>query len=441
VKKSQRDDPVPVPNHNNSRVNIVTPDDQPIHDWYRFVLAYPPYLVRDYLDKFGIEPGQTVLDPFCGIGTTLVECQKHGIASIGIEANPMAHFASSVKVDWSPDPDALREHVDRVAALVQATLSDTGIDDNQIVDTLPNLLHRLPAQTQKLLLTGSISEIPLHKALVLLQQLETSQDKRFYRHERLALAKAAVHSFSNLRFGPEVGVGKCKADAPVITPWQANLSQMADDLAAQPNQSSPAQVHLADARDSFDMLAQHSIDAVITSPPYPNEKDYSRITRLESVLLGFVKDRAELQSYKRTFVRSNTRNVYKGDSDGVWVDAYPSIQQLAQTIETRRLELGKTSGFEKLYSKVTLHYFGGMARHLAELRDRLRPNAQLAYVVGDQASYFRVMIRTAHLLAEIAERLGYEVVDIELFRTRLATATKKQLREEVLILRWPGSVG
>jgi len=59
-------------------------------------------------------------------------------------------------------------------------------------------------------------------------------------------------------------------------------------------------------------------------------------------------------------------------------------------------------------------------------------------VVGDQASYLRVMIRTGQLLAEIAQDLGYELVRIDLFRTRFASATKEQLREEAVILRWPG---
>jgi hypothetical protein len=48
------------------------------------------------------------------------------------------------------------------------------------------------------------------------------------------------------------------------------------------------------------------------------------------------------------------------------------------------------------------------------------------------------MIRTGRLLSEIAESLGYEPVGLDLFRTRLSTATKKQLREEVVVLRWPG---
>jgi len=48
------------------------------------------------------------------------------------------------------------------------------------------------------------------------------------------------------------------------------------------------------------------------------------------------------------------------------------------------------------------------------------------------------MIRTGQLLAEIGQQLGYEPVAIDFFRTRLTTATKEQLREEVVILRWPG---
>ncbi len=170
----------------------------------------------------------------------------------------------------------------------------------------------------------------------------------------------------------------------------------------------------------------------------PHEKDYTRTTRLESVVLGFITSRTQLRELKRSFVRSNTRGVYKGDNDDLWIAEHPEIQGIADAIEKRRRELGKSSGFEKLYGRVTRLYFGGMARHLADLRTVLRPGAQLAYVVGDQASYLRVLIRTGQLMADIAQALGYELVRIDLFRTRFATATKEQLREEVVILRWKG---
>jgi len=57
---------------------------------------------------------------------------------------------------------------------------------------------------------------------------------------------------------------------------------------------------------------------------------------------------------------------------------------------------------------------------------------------GSNLGYLQVLIQTGRLLGEIAATLGYEVVRIDLFRTRLATATRQQLREEVVVLRWPG---
>ncbi|MGA2174929.1 MAG: DNA methyltransferase [Verrucomicrobiota bacterium] len=420
-------------------------EDRAAHDWYRFVLSFPAHFVRTYLDRFGLEPNCTVLDPFCGTGTTLVECKKLGFPSCGVEPNPMASFASRTKVDWDVNPDELIAHATHVAKLALDKLSGEGIEDQErlpLFGTMQRIdpkLKTLSPDVLKLLLTDSISPLPLHKTMLLLETLEENKDPRLIAHEHLALAKALVNEISNLHFGPEIGVGSKKPDAAVVDPWLRGVRTIAGDL-RKLNQraATPATVHQADARDLALLLRPGSIDAVITSPPYPNEKDYTRTTRLESVLLGFIKSKDDLRRLKQNLVRSNTRSVYKSDTDDRLVENHDEIQRISEAIETRRIELGKTSGFERLYARVTKLYFGGMLRHLVDLRPVLRPGAQLAYVVGDQASYLRVMIRTGQLLADLAKSAGYEIVGIDLFRTRLATATKEQLREEVVILRWPG---
>ena len=425
----------------NSVANKLDRQDRMFHDWYRFVLSFPPHLVREYIEDFKLGGRALLLDPFCGTGTTLIEAKLLGIPSVGIEANPFAHFASSVKIDWRVSPVSLADGAERVAQTTLRTLRSQGIDDEQPSGAISRetRLCSLEADSSKLLLTDSISPLPLHKTLVLLSCLHEHREEPFYGHALLAFANALVFQISNLHFGPEVGVQGTKADVPVVSSWLEEIKRMVDDLAhTERKRFPPTKALLGDARCVSQILKSKSIDAVITSPPYPNEKDYTRTTRLESVMLGFVTNRGELRSLKKNLIRSNTRGVYKDDDDDKWVARHPKIQRIANSIEKRRKELGKNSGFEKLYGRVTRLYFGGMARHLADLRYVLKPGANLAYVVGDQASYLRIMIRTGALLAEVAESLGYQFVRTDLFRTRFATATKEQLREEVVVLRWKG---
>jgi hypothetical protein len=402
--------------------------DRAAHRWYRFILSFPPHLVQDYISKFNLGSHHQLLDPFCGTGTTVVECKKRQIPSIGVEANPMGWFAGSVKLDWTPDPATLLQSAQHIGETAQ-TLIEQGVNE----------LRALPEEGQTLILTNSISPLPLHKTLILLEQIKRLADPMYSRHLQLALAKAVTTSISNLHFGPEVGVGKVKQDAPVVDAWLSEVQFITDDLEQlKALGNTPARVHHADSRQMLTVLEPNSIDAVITSPPYPNEKDYTRTTRLESVLLGFIQSKAELRSLKEGLIRSNTRNVFKADTDDIWVSNHPQIQEIAQAIEDRRIALGKTSGFERLYHRAVKLYFGGMAKHLADLRSILRPGAQLAYVVGDQKSYLQIMIRTGELLGDIAQGLGYELIGVDLFRTRLSTVTKEQMREEVVLLRWHG---
>ena len=82
------------------------------------------------------------------------------------------------------------------------------------------------------------------------------------------------------------------------------------------------------------------------------------------------------------------------------------VLKIAEEIERKRIKMGKTSGFEKQYHRVVRLYFGGMARHLKNLQPFLKKGAMLD--------------------------------SVDLFRTRFATATKKGMNEEVVVLKWKG---
>jgi DNA modification methylase len=411
------------------RHNKLKDTDRAFHDWYRFVLSYPPHLVRTYFSRFGLNGNQVVLDPFCGTGTTLVEAKKNGISACGIEAHPMPCFASRVKTDWSIRPDQLVEHASEIAQSARRAL-----------DHWNGQRKGLPPEQEGLLLAQSISPIPLHKCLILREEIQRTPASALRDIELLALTFVSVFIASNLKFGPEVGVGsKKKTDAPVLEAWLNKINEMAGDLRQFASLASvPSKCIPADARQARADLTPGSIDGVITSPPYPNEKDYTRTTRLESVLLGFVRSKQDLRRLKQSLIRSNTRNVYHTDDDDLAISGNSKISAIAAEIERRRIALQKDSGFERLYHRVTKLYFGGMKRHFEQLKGVLKPGAKLAYVVGDQASYLQVLIRTGELLADIAHEVGYEVLSLDLFRTRLSTATGQQLREEVLVLEWPG---
>ena len=408
--------------------NKLRVEDSSIHDWYRFVLSFPPHLVQQYLETFCVDQTSFVLDPFCGTGTTNVECKKHGVSSWGIEASPLTHFVSKTKCVWANDTFNFLNTAKQIALAAARTINSL---------SKPRTLSE---EQTSLILKNSICEQPLSSTLVLRDSIRAANSP-FEDYYLLALAKHIVYSYSNLKFGPEVGISRKKKESvDVVEIWLSEIERMETDLEYWKHHSSTfADISLGDARSIPKRDYIGKVDCVITSPPYPNEKDYSRTTRLESVILGFIKTKDDLRNIKKGFIRSNSKNVYRNDNDAQYISNIGSINELSNKIEERRLELGKTSGFERLYASVVKQYFGGMARHLSELKPYLRKGASLAYVVGDQASYFQIPIRTSTLLGEVAESIGgYKVDRIDTFRKRFATSTETWLNEDVLVLKYKG---
>jgi len=401
-----------------------------VHNWYKIALGYSDQLVKSMLTKFDLKAGSWVLDPFCGSGTTLVECKKQGVNSLGIDANPSSYFAARVKTNWSPNPQKIKD----LASIVEDRYSSmmnkhAGYKRDKTYEYLcsSGMIER-----------GWISEKPLIKSIYLkkaIQELNASNsDKNLL---LLALIDEVLNDASNVKFGPQLYCGASKKDANVLKGFLARVDKISEDLKiVKKLPEGHVKIYEGDARlcnAIIDVNPDAPITGVICSPPYPGEHDYTRHARLELAFLEAVTDKESLRRVKHQMIRSNTKGIYKGDNDRDLVKENALLACIVEKIDLKARD--KTHGFARLYSTVVLEYFGGMKRHLQNLHGMLPSGAQCAYVVGDQSSYLQVYIPTATILSEIVYETGFGFVEIIPWRTSWASKTSRKVEENILVFR------
>jgi len=406
------------------------------HRWYRFVLAFPDHYVRDQLSEFGIQKGQIVLDPFVGTGTTCVECKLNGISSIGIDANPIAAFASRVKTTW--DLDVSQVINERKRILEEARESSKSLRGKQrnLLDFSTESISDVHREfSLELVSEKYVSPMPLAKCMILREAILRIDDSKMRDFFMLSLATTFVKS-ANVRFGPEIGLIPPKEDASSLEYFSEITGQMIDDLNLVSKKAKcKCEIIEADSRRIGEILDPDSVSMVITSPPYPVDKDYTRQTRLELAILGLAINIQDIQEIKKKMIRSSTRQIYKADNEVQKVVHITEIRDIIDEIISRCRRDGDTSGFSKMYPRLVGEYFGGMRTHFEQLHPLLKDNAKCAYVVGDSRSFKMVHIQTAKILGIIAEEVGFKVLSIDLWRDRGSTAHKQTLNENILKLQ------
>src|SRR5437016_1626953 len=89
--------------------------DLPVHRWVPWIAGFSAQFVGDCLTKYLPQKRKNdvwILDPFAGVGTTLVEAYGCGYNVIGFEVNPYAALAAKVKLQASSvPPKALAAHI------------------------------------------------------------------------------------------------------------------------------------------------------------------------------------------------------------------------------------------------------------------------------------------------------------------------------------------
>jgi len=116
------------------------------HDFYRYPARFSPIFAREAIKTF-TKPGDFVLDPFCGGGTTLVEALSLGRRAAGMDVSSLAAFLARTKTTPISVHDK-REIAAWLAALENGN-PRTNLDSYEIVDAeIYYYLRNLPDEAR-----------------------------------------------------------------------------------------------------------------------------------------------------------------------------------------------------------------------------------------------------------------------------------------------------
>ena len=386
-----------------------------------------------------------MLDPFCGTGTTLVECKRKKLASFGIEANPVCVLAARAKTRWMVDDVLAGKALTKI--LSAAKRHYTAVDNryphaNQFLfaPEVRGLSTFSSVHNSGIMKRGWIGRRAAVMALALVHEILRIEQPSIREMLLAPLLGALVPEFGNVKYGPELYKYRvAKKSFNGFEVYRDRAEHFIDEIKKHRKLYGASRSRViygsAISPQTLSKLPP-KIDFVITSPPYPAEHDYSRMTRLELAFGGFLAGEGYLERIKREMIPSSSKNCYVDQDFFKHVETVSAVKRLRDRVlkESRN----RDHGFARVYPRLVGNYFGAMYLHLRYLSHHLRKGARCAYVLGDQSSFFSIRIRTAHLLAKIIEtrRLGYKVDGIETWRVRRATTGSgtKQIPERILYL-------
>ena len=415
----------------------------PIHRWVPWIAGFSSSFVRGILDAF-LKSAGTVLDPFSGVGTTLVEAMLFGHNAIGFEINPYAALACRVKVN------AHRISVEKLHTEI-AGLKIFYRDQ-------PSNGYRPKGTPPPGFRTRSEFYSPkvLRKVLILQDFINTIADLDLQELFRLAFASTMVR-YSNYSYEPSLGrrasAGKSEIhDFPVGQTVVSKLLEMAQDIAwfqdNLPEDSQEAKVHSTSFFEYQEYLAPSSIDLVITSPPYLNNYHYNRNTRPQLYWLGYAKRPKDLKPLEH----SNFGKYWQTVRDKDNVDLRFSLpgtdlRERLQALREINPEKGVYGG--NGWANYAASYFNDCYAFSKALKRVLKPQGSAVVVIGNSILQ-GIMIATDQYFGRIAESVGLDLVRIEIPRAervgnsiiqsdvRVVKAKKShQLYEAVVELRNP----
>lgn len=250
--------------------------DRLTHGFHSYPARLHPSIAAVVLDALATGSGDTVVDPFCGSGTTLVEARVRGLASLGVDLNPVALRVAEVKTDVRPK--ASRE-------VFRATVLEIAERSRQRV--------KAKAQARAPLSPEQVKRFEAHvlrELAGLWEEIRGVPDEHDRRALQVVLSAMVVkvskqRADTDARDVPGRRIGKYiptdiweSKGVELVERWEA--------LAGAARKGDAPHLVLDDARNLGDIVGRRKATVVLTSPPYAGTYDYALHHALREPWLG-----------------------------------------------------------------------------------------------------------------------------------------------------------
>jgi len=383
----------------------------PVHNWYSFKHGYSRDLVIYLIKSFALSEGAWVLDPFCGSGTTLLTCKELGINAKVFDILPYSAFLSNVKVSDYDNGELAKQ---------LSILKKRGGNGHSCRGSLPNM------PLVKKAFSPDVEEA-LIKLKSKIDSIPTSRERLFFNLGFLSIVELVSNTTKSggfLRI-----VNRDVSPKLIETLFWDKVNSMLSDVKQSNNYKQNKKVHIsAEIADARKLPTQRKFDSIITSPPYPNRHDYTRIYSLE-MIFDFVSTNQELKKIRYETIRSHVEARKKFEAFN-----YEKPIILDKLIT----DIKKNGTNNPRVIDMLNGYFEDMYLCLSEMHRCLKDNGKIGLVVSN-VRFAGINIPVDEILSEIGVQVGLTPKEIWVARYRgnssqqMRDYNRKPSRESVVI--------
>lgn len=374
------------------------------HGLHEYKGKFNPQVARAILNILHVRAGSRVLDPFCGSGTSLVECSHLGMKAVGTDINPLAVFIANAKLS------ALRLPPSLVQRNLRATIRRFGAGKRP----------RKPVDDERTRYLQSWFDP------VVLEHIESIRTAIYAGDAEcspaiLCIASNLLRDYS-FQDPQDLRIRRRKSPLPE-TPFiesfekagQIFVSRLEDALKALGAQPTTCRAVLLDSRSlrlGAPDLGRSRFDCAITSPPYATALPYIDTQRLSLVWLGLLKPSEILSRDAKLVGSREIRGQRKTELLKDLIENRGGLPK-EQSDYCRMLHAALTEddGFRRKAVPLLLYrYFVAMAEVFRSVRSCMKDCAPFALIVGGNHSVLggeRFDINTPRHLAQIASSSGW----------------------------------